>query len=194
MLSKIVNGVCMFLAGGSVGWLVGLSSSPVIQGIITALTGLIVAVGSLYSGATALPAGMKASPPLLAMLLFGIAAGTSGGLYCRTHNWFGADVKWLKQQLEEAGVPQDVIHTHLSKLLLDTGGDTAGRDLARQRSGQLYASLPTEQCALYQAKEGDELVALMKSSASVPISNFAKRCEKHPECLKAFVEEILCRQ
>jgi hypothetical protein len=184
----------MFIAGASLGWLVGLSASPVIQGIITALTGIIVALGGLYSGSTTPPAGIQLSPSFLAMLLVGVALGTSSGLYCRTHNTLGADAKSVMLQMQELGIPQDEIRAHVARRLLGTVNESTAQDIARQQIGQLYEGIATDDVAVLRGKKGQELVSLMKSSPSIPISRFAARCEKHPECLKAFVEEILCKK
>src|SRR5207249_10086933 len=97
-------------------WLVGMSVSPVVQVLVTALTSLVVMAVGLFSqpemppadkgaspegappeaarteapppeAATALPFGVHLQPSIIATLIFGIALGAILGLMTRTSNW-----------------------------------------------------------------------------------------------------------
>lgn len=83
-------------AGVSVGWLTGMSVSPVVQGVVTALVGVITAVLAALAGLKA--SGREGqqpdrlqkivpSPIPIALAMTGIALGAALGVFTRTHAW-----------------------------------------------------------------------------------------------------------
>ncbi len=88
-VSRLVEILSLLLIGLGIGWLVGLSVSPVVSGVITSLLtvagGLVVATRAIArrQGST-LPEAWPA-----ALLVLGIALGASGGSLARTNGLLG---------------------------------------------------------------------------------------------------------
>jgi hypothetical protein len=87
----ITNTLLIFLSATSVGWMAGLSASPVAATIISALMSAIVAVGA---GLTAFKLGnltvrsaFVEFPTIpVAAIAFGMALGVAAGVWSRTHD------------------------------------------------------------------------------------------------------------
>lgn len=84
------DGIAVLIVGLGIGWLAGLSASPVISGVLASL--LVVAggliVGRVENKELPVPAGSQAKVPL-AILVVGIALGSTGGVVVRTHDLLG---------------------------------------------------------------------------------------------------------
>jgi hypothetical protein len=102
-----------FIAGLGLGWLVGMSVSPVIQGIITALTGLIVMVTGLFSQGDrkhndsekdGFPVGLRIQPAVVGTLTLGIVLGAVFGILTRTNNWLGKSDSAIVAEWESLGL------------------------------------------------------------------------------------------
>jgi hypothetical protein len=112
-----VKGICLFLSGVSVGWLIGLSVSPIIHVIIASLIALVVSITAALAGVNipkedSAGEGEKSKPktrvevnpvPLMFMVV-GIVAGSSLGVYARTNGWLGPNPssfveKWKDTEL-----------------------------------------------------------------------------------------------
>ncbi|MBN4056102.1 hypothetical protein JYT20_00100 [Rhodothermus sp. AH-315-K08] len=72
-----------FGAGAGIGWLVGLSSAPVIGTLIAALVGAVLGWKALTSQAD------WAAYQGLGWVIIGVAVGASGGVSTREHEWLG---------------------------------------------------------------------------------------------------------
>lgn len=115
--SLLVKGISLFLSGVSVGWLIGLSVSPIIHVIIASLIALVVSITGALAGVNILKEdsaaeGEKSKPktrvevdpvPLMLMAI-GIVAGSSFGVYARTNSWLGPNPsafveKWKDTEL-----------------------------------------------------------------------------------------------
>ena len=111
----MLNSFCVLISGLGLGWLVGLSVSPVIQIILTSLIAIIVTLSGALAGISATQPGndpqednkkrrslSSALDPLPIMcLVMGLAAGSSLGVYARTNDWLGAASKPQKPFAEE---------------------------------------------------------------------------------------------
>jgi len=98
-----MKGVCLALSGIGVGWLIGLSVSPVIYIVITSLIAFIVSVTSALAGLKLNEAENHSSdqpnhkhklqveinPLPMTLMIVGLAVGASLGIYARTNNWLG---------------------------------------------------------------------------------------------------------
>ena len=96
------------MAGGGLGWLMGLSTTPVVAGVITALmtsaAAILGALGGVQSESGAAPSAdaeaegglppwnTRINPLPLAFLALGIVVGSIFGLRARNLNWLGSDV------------------------------------------------------------------------------------------------------
>ena len=112
----------LFVIGLGVGWLAGLSVSPVIATIITSIVGVTVALISTLSGLNPQITDSKdesttkslprwnVNPVPLAFLIFGIVLGSIVGILARNHNWLGTDMQTEIQQWTDLGIPKkDVV-------------------------------------------------------------------------------------
>ncbi len=87
----------LFLSGVSIGWLVGLSVTPIVSSVVTVILALVAAVATLASGlpTSILTPGhpaMESNPPrrlwrgspwLVTLLALGVAFGSGAGLFVR---------------------------------------------------------------------------------------------------------------
>jgi hypothetical protein len=95
--------LCLLVAGYGVGWLLGLSVSPVAQSLLTALLGILTAIIAGLSGLT-LPkpaldkddvaASKTPQSPIVTavpfgLVMFGIILGSATGVFCRKNNILG---------------------------------------------------------------------------------------------------------
>lgn len=90
----------LFLAGISIGWIAGLSSSPVIGAVLSTLMALLVSAIALLSkirdGTDGDPdaidaaafANAKPNVAWVSVLIIGIALGATAGLTARLQDWF----------------------------------------------------------------------------------------------------------
>lgn len=186
----------LILAGLALGWLIGLSGSPVVQGIVVAATGLVVAIASALAGMTP-PSGkdltlldrINLSPKFIASLLVGLAIGSTGGVYVRAHNLLGMKPHDVVAGLKEAGFTQEEI----KKLFVPNVAATIGDVTKPIGGGQLFSSTSPDECAVFKVLTGDALVSAMMASSDPKVSSFAQRCRSCPDCVKAAVEELLCK-
>lgn len=89
--------IALLIGGASLGWLMGLSMNPVVQGVITALITVLVSLASVLSGLQAEGAAAEQGrrkrvaiePWSVAALALGLAVGAPAGIVARTHAWFG---------------------------------------------------------------------------------------------------------
>lgn len=95
--------IALVVTGLGIGWLVGMSVSPVISIVITSLSGAAAVVIAVFSGVreklanpkmstSAIGRWLKLVTPVPVMwLVIGIVAGTCLGVWARTHNWLGCE-------------------------------------------------------------------------------------------------------
>ena len=167
------------VAGICVGWLVGLSVSPVTGAVVASLTAAVVSLAAALAGLE--PAGARAASegptdsrdrvvpsrslridtiPLTCVLL-GIVVGSSGGIYVRTHALLSPSQSTTVQRL-------------------DKGSATA-----------LYTASDDE-CARFKAETGERLRSEMRSSVtSTAAREFADSVED-AAALKSAVRIFIC--
>jgi hypothetical protein len=97
-LGEISNAFALLITGFGIGWLAGLSLSPVIgtilAGIMGAASGVVAAVASV--GSDILRRRVNAWPA--AVLVVGVVVGSSTGIVARSRNLFGSAV--IGEQVE----------------------------------------------------------------------------------------------
>jgi hypothetical protein len=112
-LSKTITYLALLLTGAGIGWLAGLSVSPVISVIITSITGAAAALVAALAGLDAKPDPAEGEMPLrklpanispypLAALIAGIVVGSIFGVRARNHHWLGSEIsseiaKWTQR-------------------------------------------------------------------------------------------------
>ncbi|MCI5191255.1 MAG: hypothetical protein D3905_16020 [Candidatus Electrothrix sp. AS4_5] len=116
-IEKIKDSLLILSIGLGIGWLAGLSVSPVATILISGLLGVAITIVGIISisltyrndkgeiiRSVGFTVAEKISTGLLALIVFGIALGVSLGICARTHNFLGADdksVSKLRQELNE---------------------------------------------------------------------------------------------
>jgi hypothetical protein len=133
-----LNCFCLLASGLGLGWLVGLSASPVIQTILASLVAIVVSVTSALAGLHPSDAETDAEhedPPkegedarrkkvkkkLPAMLnplpvmfmVIGLAGGASVGVYARANDWLGARTNSLVEEWKDTGLSAKEITTRV---------------------------------------------------------------------------------
>ena len=172
------------LAGLSIGWLAGLSASPVVQGVLTAILGLAGSCVTLLVGLeprlssgkrsndspNAPSAGRVAWLPAarvgpIVALTVALAAGASLGVFARTHDWLGTR--------SEAG-----FYASKEELLL--------------RSGVLFAAASPSECVTFRAASARGSLREALAAATNPrVRAFAGKTNDATS-LQAALEEWVC--
>jgi hypothetical protein len=137
--------IVLYLAaiGVGIGWLIGLSVSPVVSIVITSITGSAAAIIAILSGvedkddksqetAKEHPVRLRwAIDPLpLAVLVVGILVGSAIGVWARNHSWLGSPVEseiaqWRRAGLTDAGwTQQDIVSKLFESRYVTTGAIT----------------------------------------------------------------------
>lgn len=122
------NSFCLLLSGIGLGWLVGLSVSPVIQTILASLVAIVVSISSALAGLSPSDSDREegTSPeteakkpqaskgrrslsillnplPVMCMVI-GLACGASVGVYGRANGWLGARTNSYVAEWKETGL------------------------------------------------------------------------------------------
>ncbi len=203
------NGIWLLVAGMAAGWLMGLSTTPVVSGVVTALIALLVSAAGVAAGISiraSKPAQQTEQEPetsktgpttvqaaAVAALAFGLMIGASVGVFARTNHFLGRSPKQTVDDWVAAGVPRKEVAMMLFKSTYASGDETKG--------GGRYVDVPAL-FATVSAAEYDQFQSLkddpkglrqaMLQSNSKAVQEFAKQCTDHPdECLKAAVEHLL---
>lgn len=204
-LARFRTGLCVIGSGAAIGWLAGLSVSPVIQVTITSLLTVLVSLTSALASIN--PSGTVASeanrprwrnlslvsPAPVALLVVALACGASLGAYARSNDWLGASAHRIAEEWKETGLSRTeillrVFNQRYPGLSSQPGAAPALQVTSRQ--GVLF-SVPVEECARFRGAQGEDLRREMLSGSSERVARFAKQC-KTPDCLRVAVEELLC--
>lgn len=110
----------LFFTGCGIGWLTGLSVSPVVSIVITSVTGSAAAIIAALSGLEEKPDeanhtnkrqpfGWQVNPLPLMMVVIGIVLGAIVGISARNQHWFGSSVsaeiaQWTSNGLAKSQV------------------------------------------------------------------------------------------
>lgn len=137
-MSALKGGVIFAVTGVAIGWLAGMSVSPVLGIVLTSIMATLAAVfaalptaKSVFSKAEARDETHSATadaPALLCALVVGMSAGSGAGIWARTHFWFapsdieviehwkslGLDGNMVAQRLFETRLPTDAVSANAS--------------------------------------------------------------------------------
>ena len=177
-----LNYLMLLISGIGIGWLAGLSVSPVIAQILSTILGVLAAVLAVLSGVKWTAdqkdgePGEQGSPPAgkhalqkinmvsavpAGILIVGLVFGSMLGMTARTHDWFGFDPageidRWTGLGLEKKEVAQVLMQAKFG-----SGGQTAG---PKENGSSGTAATTPKTTALYgiTAKECDGFYGLSK--------------------------------
>jgi hypothetical protein len=210
--------LALVATGFGIGWLAGLSVSPVVSIVLTSLTASAATIIAALSGvkeelldakqsSTVLKQLAKAVTPVpLAVLTIGLLVGTSVGLWVRTHNWLSPDqpvplppvtLKEEIQQWVDLGMDeQEVVAKYFaSRVNASSPAPTTVVPTPAVQASVLFATASQEECAGWQnliAKERyDDLATEMATSAVKPFRQLPVIVTDRAQ-LAAIVEEVLC--
>jgi hypothetical protein len=175
-MNRTARAAAMFASGCALGWLTGLSLSPVIQTVLTSVLGVTVALTSLVVGLPSegaqplertLNGKIEINVAPLAALLIGLALFSPLGIYARTHEWFGSG-----KGTREAASPEEI----------------------KSHEGALFAAPSADECLRFKNKAalgGDELQRELAAARDQHIRDFAKQ-NSDGAVLKSALEELIC--
>ena len=185
----------LLITGAGIGWLVGLSVSPVISIVITSVVGSAAAIIAAASGLE----GESASPPIprevdpwpIAFLVIGLVGGSIGGVRARTYDWLEPDIsqemaKWTSVGISEEKIRNELFNAQFS--LADTGeiSNSSSSD-----EGVLFA-VGAEECDSLRGKSGDELKRELETSTSNPELQQLPEIIQDVDVLEELVKQVLC--
>lgn len=210
----------MTVSGFGVGWLVGQSVSPVVQGVITALVGIVTSMACLSreTKVSAVagnvegdeppkptePKPPRVSPVLTGCLAFGLVLGTAFGVAARTHEWLApkAEAAALqptpKEKVEQwklTGLDEKEIAKRLFERELADEHKVSVKPEPKEQPHRIPAlfqgGVPPKEYETFRTVDDSRLAQEMKASQNPRVRRFAEKCEKQPACLRAAVEELI---
>ena len=163
--------ISLAVIGLGIGWLVGLSISPVIAGVIASLLGIAGSAASVFGGISSgkITVGPVDARPI-AILVVGVAIGASMGIYARTHD--------ILSPLTEVRPEKQSVPTSQQSNL-------AGKTL-------LFAVPGSEECVELLATGPDSIRTLFRSSNSEHMQRLGDRIEDNRDLIK--IAEALCQE
>jgi multisubunit Na+/H+ antiporter MnhC subunit len=119
----------LIVTGLGIGWLMGLSVSPVVSIVITSLTGSAAAIIATMSGVERkitdtdqseknekIQTRRDVNPLPLALLIVGIIVGSGLGIFARSNDLLGSDISAEMQKWSEIGIPEQEIARRLFEI------------------------------------------------------------------------------
>lgn len=168
--TKIMS--CMLLSGLGIGWLIGLSVSPVLYIVIAGSISLIAGVAGILSGLNhngnvSWKVG-KTDPLPITFLVIGLAVGASLGVVARTNAWLGNNPSDIIQKWEKNGLTKKEIAERLFDYLypplglgLSIAEGTTGRTERHAALAGLFR-LESDDCSFLIDRHGNDLRANLK--------------------------------
>jgi hypothetical protein len=170
LLYVVIGGLC-------VGWFVGLSVSPVVHIVLASILALVVSAASAIAGLDKPPLEEppkeETSPPSLpqrmsriridprpiALLVLGLAVGSSLGTYTRANNWLGADPGRIVERWKGDGLDEGIIRKKVFEELygpVKEGGEEGVSTKPTPSGGWLFA-VTAEDCDNLRMRHGRAL-------------------------------------
>lgn len=191
----------MCVIGGCLGWLMGMSASPVLGIVLTAILGVAAGLVSVLSG---LPGGSEVSEagkgklyrptalPLTLLVLF-LVGGSILGLWTRVNEWLGPEPKTVARRWISQGLPlsEPVI---VGRLFDRDVPKIAENSTSRADKPWLFAAEPKvcETLRRYMKPlDAQQLRLEMQQSGEQRIQDFASNVQD-PQALKTAIEVFIC--
>jgi hypothetical protein len=133
MKTFLMNLVALILCGGSIGWMVGMSASPIIQGILTTVFSFVIILLGVVAGIESNSVlKIKTLSKDISLLPIGVfflflSLGSAGGIYTRTNDYLGIQPERYYKKWEAYGMKKDSVFNILASK--DTVVNTSGGGL-----------------------------------------------------------------
>ena len=199
--------ICICLTGLCLGWLMGMSASPVLGIVLTAVLGVAAGLVSVLCG---LPGGAEGSEagkgsvhayrptalPLTLLVLF-LVGGSILGLSTRVNEWLGPEPKTIAKRWIAQGLPWS--EAAIVSRLFDRDNPkpaekAADTSTARADKPWLFVVEP-DLCSTLRRYINplnvEELRRAMQQSGEQRIKDFANSVQD-PQALKTVVEVFIC--
>jgi len=209
-LTLIIKGLSLLIIGFGIGWLMGLSVAPVVSGILTTLLTAVMTLVGILSGIEGkrdessetgqvpnLSPRWAVNPVPVAILILGIFAGSSVGIFARTHNWLGGsediskEVKtWTDQGLEQPNVAQRLFDAKYPKDGTTSDGTTppvADNSTGDSATTTVLFSNSQDECKSLLTLPPKDLPIYIKGTSFKELSTLIEDAEKLQKVL-----EVVC--
>jgi hypothetical protein len=142
-ISKLGPPVLTVLAGGALGWIVGLSSTPIVATVVPALLALLVAVATALSGLDEKHERTRTMLYPSALLVVGAGIGIGFGVAAKSRDWLSPEPAEIADRWSEID-RKAVLHRLFDRTEPQPGGPG---DVKAARTTGLWAS--TKMCGYY---------------------------------------------
>ena len=106
-----------------IGWLVGLSASPVLQFVLGIILPLLVTIAGTAAGVIDIRGKrLEFNPTVVMCFVFGIAMGAPAGIFARTNEVFGLNPNFLSQRWAGPELTPNQIKADIFQSLYGHGG------------------------------------------------------------------------
>jgi hypothetical protein len=200
-----LQALCIVFSGLGIGWLIGMSVSPVLEIVIGAVLATLLAIVGALAGLDSLPAnpntGSEGQVPAvgsivsglhrrrsqfnvlpLTFLILSIVAGSVVGVYARTNQWLATNPDTFKKKWKAAGLTE----AQALQLLVRAsyGSEThAYKEPVKPKDEEqppltlpvLFANVAPEECNVYRNSHGDELVRKLAASSDERLRHLTKQ-------------------
>lgn len=206
------NALYLIICGLATGWLVGLSVSPVLQILVGAFIGLVVAAIGALAGlrvdreqmkdanqSSEAPAHgivvrervVKVDLMPLAAFTAALALGASLGIIARTNAIFGPNGRAFAHQWSGIGLDESQVKRRLFDHLYPPPSAAAVLPKDPQFTAGLFA-VSVQNCNLLSLKQGTELRTRLIAVGGEKLKLPLEKCHSD-ECLEA-IKELICPQ
>lgn len=156
------------MSGVGVGWLIGLSASPVVQSLLAAILGILTALVAGLSGLELPKSGKEeqagrfsklAQIPVLTavpfgLVLVGVIGGSAGGIFCRENDLLGFRPGMYLERWKSISAAD---REKLIDRLIDKKVVVSSHDGAAPVSGSVLESALTSRCDELAGLSGERL-------------------------------------
>lgn len=186
MAARHSEGAAALVIGLGLGWLAGLSASPVIGMVLSTILGLVggALVGLRVArrsegaeGGALASASDRVSPQLLALAVLGLGLGAPAGVLARAHRWLEPTLEEMVRPWEALGVPRaEAVRRLMDRELPAASVEAAGAVPAAQAhtAGVLFSD-ELDECMRLQSLPLDRLRVGMGGSTAL----WARRLGDH---------------
>lgn len=183
----------LLITGIGIGWLIGLSVSPVVSIVITSVTGSAAAVVAVLSGLEK-ERQWSVNPWPLAVLIAGLVSGSMIGIEARNQDWLGRDItaevnKWTAPDL---GLPKTEVVNRIFEATYPAGGNKdapAGR--TNPGNTVLFSGRIEDECVFLLARRTEELPGELEISGVAQLRKLPEIISD-PPVLERVIKEVIC--